>query len=70
MKTINIWLQRIIRSKTMIFSLLLAIFGVLQASQNVFSSFLTPKSFGLVTVAIGVIVAALRVVTVKSLGDK
>jgi hypothetical protein len=67
---INIWFQRIIRSRTMIFSLALTALGAVQTSQDVFSAFMTPKMFGLFTVAIGIVVAILRVVTKQPLENK
>ena len=70
MHKINIWFHRVIRSKTMIFSIILAILGVLQASQDILSTLFTPKDFGLLTIAISVTVAVLRVLTVKPLEEK
>lgn len=58
------------KSKTMIFAALLAALGVVQASMEVFSPFLTPQTMGLITLIIGVLVAVLRVLTTGSLGDK
>lgn len=64
------WISRCIRSKTIIFSLLLSILGVVQASMGAFSHLMTPETAGLVAVAVGAIVAALRVVTTQKLIDK
>lgn len=66
----NKWIARIIRSKTMLFSILLSVLGVVQASLDVFDKYLTPQAMGFVTLAIGVIVAVLRVVTTQPLSNK
>lgn len=63
-------LKQFAKSKTMIFAALLAALGVVQASMDVFTAFLTPQSVGLLTMIVGVIVAILRVLTTSSLGDK
>lgn len=66
----KIWMTRMARSKTLLFSMLLAILGVLQASLDVFTPYLTPQAMGFVTLAIGIAVAVLRVITTQSLSDK
>ena len=64
------WITRICMSKTLLFSLLLAVLGTLQASLDVFTPYLTPQTMGFVTLAIGVAVAILRVVTTQALSEK
>jgi hypothetical protein len=66
----KVWYSRIIRSKTLLFSLALSILGVLQASMDVFTDYLTPHAMGFVTLAMGVIVAVLRVLTTQDIRDK
>ena len=67
---IKIWLTRIANSKTMIFSVVLSILGVLQASMDTFTDYLTPHAIGFVTLGVGVIVAILRVLTTQDIQDK
>lgn len=61
---------QIIRSKTMLFAILLSVLGVVQASMDVFTPYLTPQASGIITMIIGVVVAILRVVTTQPLSDK
>lgn len=63
-------IQQILKSKTMMFALALAILGVLQASMDVFTPYLTPQASGLLTVLLGLLVAILRVLTTQPLTDK
>jgi hypothetical protein len=67
---IKIWLTRIANSKTLIFSVVLSVLGAVQASMDVFTAYLTPKGMGLLTLAVGVIVAILRVLTTQDIRDK
>lgn len=63
-------MKHILKSKTMMFALALAILGVLQASMDVFTPYLTPQASGLLTLIIGLAVAILRVLTTVPLSDK
>lgn len=63
-------LKQILKSKTMLFALALAILGVLQASMDVFTPYLTPQASGLLTVVLGLLVAILRVLTTAPLSEK
>lgn len=63
-------LKQILKSKTMLFALALAILGVLQTSMDVFTPYLTPQASGLLTVILGLLVAILRVLTTVPLTDK
>jgi hypothetical protein len=58
------------KSKTIWFSLLLGVFGAVQASWGLIDDFLSPRAAGFGAMAIAVLVAALRVVTTSSLEDK
>lgn len=70
MNTLKIWYSRIIRSKTMLVALAISIGGVIQAQSDFLKTVLTPDTFGYVMLAIGIVMAALRVVTVTALVDK
>lgn len=63
-------MPKFLKSKTIIVALLLAVFGALQASMGVFTDYLTPEAYGLFTMAVGVIVAVLRVLTTVPLDEK
>lgn len=60
----------VLKSKTMLFAMLLAIFGALQASQTVFIPFLSQEIYGIFTILISIIVALLRIVTTMPLENK
>ena len=66
----NNWITRIVKSKTMIFSIVLAMIGALQASTDFLSTILSPHAFGYFTLASGVIAGILRVVTTQPLSEK
>ena len=59
-----------LKSKTMLFAVALAVLGAVQASTDVFAQFLSPQLYGIFTVVVGVAVAVLRVVTTQPLSDK
>lgn len=56
-------MKKMRQSKTMWFSLALVIFGALEASFPYLQSVIDQKYYGIILVAIGVIVAILRFVT-------
>jgi hypothetical protein len=60
----------IFKSKTLMFALALAIFGVLEMNLKVFAPHLTPEFFGAFSILISMIVAVLRVVTTLPLDKK
>jgi hypothetical protein len=60
----------IFKSKTLMFALALAIFGVLEMNLKVFAPHLTPEFFGAFSILISMIVAILRVVTTLPLDKK
>lgn len=62
--------MKILKSKTILFSLLLAVLGAVEASLNLFADVLTPTTYGIVTMVVGVIVAGLRIITTQPLSDK
>ena len=59
-----------LKSKTMWFSLLLAVFGAVQVGWGLIDDFLSPRAAGFGAVIVAVIVAILRVLTTKPLEDK
>lgn len=61
---------QLIKSKTIRFSILLAMLGVVEANVGVFQQYMTPQTFGAFSVAVGVIVAVLRVLTTAPLSEK
>lgn len=63
-------LQTIFKSKTLMFALILAIFGVVEMNVKVFSVYMTPTMFGFFSLGISVIVAVLRIVTTLPLDKK
>ena len=70
MQTINIWFQRIIRSKTMIAFLIIDLIGVIQLNADFLSTVLTPAQFGWVILSISLAGKILRAITKNSLKDK
>jgi hypothetical protein len=56
-------MKRMAHSKTMWFSLLLVIFGALEAGFPYLQNIIDPQYYGILLVSIGVIVAVLRFVT-------
>jgi len=66
----KVWASRIIKSKTMIFSMVLAVIGVLQASTDFLSTVMSPHAFGYLTLVSGIVAAVLRVLTTQPLEDK
>ena len=67
---VNAWLIRSIKSKTIVFSIILASLGAIQASLELFNAVLSPQAYGFITMVVGVIVAALRVITTMPLDKK
>ena len=59
-----------LKSKTLGFSVLLAILGVLEQSQGVVTQIVGASNVGAVMVAISVAVAVLRVYTTQALSEK
>jgi hypothetical protein len=63
-------MKHILKSKTMLFALALAVFGVLEMNLKVFAPHLSPEFFGAFSILISVIVAVLRVFTTIPLNEK
>lgn len=66
----NKWVIRSLKSKTILFSILLTFLGAIQASLQLFNSVLSPMAYGLITMVIGAIVAVLRYITTIPLDKK
>ena len=63
-------IMTIFKSKTLMFALILAIFGVVEMNVKVFSVYMTPTMFGFFSIGISVIVAILRIATTLPLDKK
>jgi len=63
-------IQQILKSKTMLFAIALAVFGVLEANAQLLSGFIPPEYYGSAVTMIGIIVAVLRVLTTAPLSEK
>jgi hypothetical protein len=63
-----------LKSRTMLFALALAVFGVLEVSMGALQALLVPlmgeSAFGLFTVGVSIAVAVLRVITTQPLNSK
>lgn len=62
------FIKNCVSSRTMLFALLLAVFGVLEANMQLLSAFIPQHLYGAAVTLVGVIVAVLRVVTTSPLG--
>lgn len=62
--------QQFLRSKTIWLSMALSALGVLQASMDAFTPYISPQSAGLISVGVGAAVAMLRILTSQPLSDK
>lgn len=59
-----------LKSRTIQFALLLAIFGVIEANLQFFAQYMTSQVFGYFAMAVGLVVAVLRVITTVPLSEK
>jgi len=59
-----------LKSKTIWFSVLIAVLGVLEMQSELVRQVVGPERFGAVMLLIGIVSAVLRVVTVKPLAEK
>lgn len=64
------WINKIIRSRTMIAFLLIDVIGVIQLSDDFLSTILTPSQFGWLILGIGILGKILRFITTTSIKDK
>ena len=63
-------MKQVLKSKTMMFALALAVFGVVEMQIKVFASYMSPEAFGIFNIVVGLIVAVLRVFTTLPLSEK
>lgn len=70
METVNIWFNRIIRSKTLVFNMLVAVMGVGEAAFGFIQPFVAGNVYGWGMAFLTVGNAVLRVVTTQPLSDK
>lgn len=69
-EAMKVWMTRIAKSKTLLFSLAISVLSVLQASMDVFTAYISPQGMGFVMLAVGVVIAVLRVLTTQDIKDK
>jgi hypothetical protein len=63
-------LKTALKSRTMLFALALAVFGVIETQMNLFGQFMSPEAFGLFNILVAIAVAVLRVITTVPLSQK
>jgi hypothetical protein len=63
-------IKQSLKSRTMIFALALALFGVLETQIHIFSQFMSPEAFGVFNIVVAIAVALLRVITTMPITQK
>jgi len=63
-------LKTALKSRTMLFALALALFGVLETQIHLFSQFMSPEAFGIFNIVVAIAVAVLRVITTVPISQK
>jgi hypothetical protein len=63
-------IKQSLKSRTMIFALALAVFGVLETQIHIFSQFMSPEAFGIFNIVVAIAVALLRVITTMPITQK
>ena len=63
-------MKQILKSKTMMFALALAVLGVIEIQAKLFAPYMSPEAFGDFNIVLGIIVAVLRVLTTVPLSEK
>lgn len=66
----RITFKSLIRSRTLQFAFLLAVFGAIDANIQVLQPLFGEKSFGIFCVVVSIIVAVLRVLTTNPIGGE
>jgi hypothetical protein len=64
------WIKQLIRSKTIWFSLVLSVFGVIEANFSLFETAIGAKWYPTLFTIVGVTTAVLRLLTTTSIGEK
>lgn len=62
--------MKALKSKTLWFSLLLAVLGAVQAGWGVIDDYMSPRAAGFGAIIIAALVAVLRILTTQPLEDK
>lgn len=70
MLNMSAWIKRATKSKTMLFAIALAVFGIIETQIGLLAPFMSKETLGLVTLGVSLIVAVLRVITTQPLKDK
>jgi hypothetical protein len=63
-------IKQSLKSRTMIFALALALFGVLETQIHIFSQFMSPEAFGVFNIVVAIAVGLLRVITTMPITQK
>lgn len=63
-------LKQIMKSKTMLFSIALAVLGVIELNMSLLSTYMSQEVYGIFVIVIGAITAVLRLLTTTSIEDK
>lgn len=63
-------MKQVLKSRTMMFALALAILGAVETQAHLFSKHMTPELFGLFNILLAVVIAVLRVLTTVPLNEK
>ena len=63
-------IKHALKSRTMLFVLALAVFGVIETQIHLFSQFMSPEAFGVFNILVAVVVAVLRIVTTMPIKDR
>lgn len=62
--------NQIMKSKTMLFSIALAVFGVIELNMSLLSTYMSQEVYGIFVIVVGAITAVLRLLTTTSIEDK
>jgi hypothetical protein len=60
----------IIKSKTIVFSVILAVLGTIESQVGVLQPYMTKEVFGIISLTVASIIAVLRVITTTPLSEK
>lgn len=63
-------LKQIMKSKTMLFSIALAVLGVIELNMSLLSTYMSQEVYGIFVIVVGAITAVLRLLTTTSIEDK
>ena len=63
-------IKQMLKSKTILFAMALAGLGALQTAAPSLAAFMSPETYGIFTMIVGITVAVLRVVTTIPIAEK